>query len=299
MSIITVTELRKFYGDTKAVQDVSFSVEAGEIFGILGPNGSGKTTTVECLAGLRQADAGQIDVLGIDPQAHPARVRNVLGIQLQEAGLQAKLRVGEAMRLYASFYPDPADPTEILTQLGLKDKVNTAYEDLSGGQKQRLSIALALVGNPQVAILDELTTGLDPQARRDTWQFIERIRDRGVTIILVSHFMDEAERLCDRLIVLDRGLVVASGTPRELASAGVKGRVFRMRLNGPSPIDIAALPEVTSVTSHRDQIEVHGSPAALPIVLGALYQHGVVPEDVQTLTRSLEDAFVDLVGKQN
>src|SRR5687767_15466161 len=192
MAIIEVSNLRKRYGDTVAVDDVSFTVEAGEIFGVLGPNGAGKTTTVECVEGLRVPDQGSITVLGLNPQRDRAALRQRLGVQLQESKLPDRLRVWEALDLYSSYYRRPADWNRLLEILGLAEKRNTPYAKLSGGQKQRLSIALALVGNPTVAILDELTTGLDPQARRDTWDLIEQVRDSGVTIVLVTHFMDEA-----------------------------------------------------------------------------------------------------------
>ena len=205
MPVIEVSDLRKRYGERVAVDGVSFTVEEGEIFGILGPNGAGKTTTVECIAGLRTPDTGEITVLGLDPQRDGAQLRHRLGMQLQESQLPDKLKVGEAVRLYASFYSDPADWRALLAELGLADKENARFGKLSGGQKQRLSIALALVGNPRVAVLDELTTGLDPQARRDTWDLIEQVRARGVTVVLVTHFMDEAERLCDRVALIDAG----------------------------------------------------------------------------------------------
>jgi ABC-2 type transport system ATP-binding protein len=199
-----------------AVDDVSFSVEHGEIFGILGRNGAGKTTTVECLVGLRTPDRGRIRVLGRDPRRDRAEVTRRVGVQLQDGQLPERLRVGEAMRLYASFYPDPADPAQLLGQLGLKGKEKVPYAKLSGGQKQRLSIALALVGRPRIAVLDELTTGLDPHARRDTWNLIREVRDQGVTIVLVTHFMPEAERLCDRIAVIDAGRVLTVGSPADL-----------------------------------------------------------------------------------
>jgi len=175
---------------------VSFRVSRGEIFGIIGPNGAGKTT-VECISGLRIPDSGVTRVLGLDPQADRATIRECVGVQLQESSLPLLIKVGEALELFASFYRQPADPAQLMETLGLAAKRNTSFRRLSGGQKQRLSIALALVGNPQLAILDELTTGLDPQARRDTWELIEHVRDQGVTVILVTHYMDEAERLCD------------------------------------------------------------------------------------------------------
>ncbi|RAY14367.1 ABC transporter ATP-binding protein [Actinomadura craniellae] len=218
MSVIDIENLHKRYGGTAAVADVSLQVERGEIFGIIGRNGAGKTTLVECVAGLRRPDGGTIGVLGLDPGRDGAELRRRVGVQLQQSALPDRLRVGEAVELYASFYPDPADGDRLLADLGLADRRRTAYAKLSGGQQQRLSIALALIGRPEIAILDELTTGLDPHARRDTWRLIQGIRDRGVTVVLVTHFMDEAERLCDRIAVLDAGRVVALDTPAGLAA---------------------------------------------------------------------------------
>jgi ABC-2 type transport system ATP-binding protein len=215
--VIDVRHLYKRYGDTVAVDDVSFSVQPGEIFGILGPNGAGKTTTVECVEGLRAPDGGTISVLGLDPRRDRAELTQRVGVQLQDSQLPDRLRVAEALELNSAFYRTPADWRSLLEVLGLAAKARTPYGKLSGGQKQRLSIALALVGNPQVAVLDELTTGLDPQARRDTWELIEGVRDRGVTIVLVTHFMEEAERLCDRVALIDTGRVVAVDTPATLA----------------------------------------------------------------------------------
>ncbi|MER7858392.1 ABC transporter ATP-binding protein [Amycolatopsis japonica] len=216
MPIIEVTNLRKTYGEHVAVDDVSFHVEQGEIFGILGTNGAGKTTTVECLQGLRTPDSGSMSVLGLDPGKDHAGLRQRLGSQLQESRLPDKIKVHEALDLYASFYANPADTGDLLAKLGLTGQRDKYFGKLSGGQKQRVSIALALVGRPEVAVLDELTTGLDPHARRDTWKLVEAVRDTGVTVLLVTHFMDEAERLCDRLAIFDAGRVVATGTPAEL-----------------------------------------------------------------------------------
>lgn len=294
--VVQVSNLRKRYGEHVVVRDVSFSVRPGEIFGILGPNGAGKTTTVETLAGLRHADGGTVRVLGSDPQRDPSIVRSTLGIQLQESSLPPRLKVIEALRLYASFYPDPADPEQLIDLLGLQQKRTTAFGKLSGGQKQRLSIALALIGNPRVAILDELTTGLDPQARRETWELIEKVRDDGVTILLVTHFMDEAERLCDRLVVIDGGRVVAQGSPRELTRQQGSERTIRLLLPPGSPtVDLLALPAVRSVRQVQEELEVTGTTRVLPEVIGALAEQHVIPEEVRTLTRSLEDVFVDLV----
>ncbi len=222
MPVISVEHLRKQYGERVAVADVSFAVEAGEIFGLLGPNGAGKTTAVECVAGLRVPDGGTVRVLGLDPHRDGAELHQRVGVQLQASELPERMRVGEALDLHCAFYRDPADPDRLLDLLGLTEQRGVAFKKLSGGQRQRLSIALALVGNPEVALLDELTTGLDPGARREAWALIRAIRDSGVTVLLVTHFMDEAQRLCDRVAVVDRGRVVALDSPAELtASLGV------------------------------------------------------------------------------
>jgi ABC-2 type transport system ATP-binding protein len=217
MTAIEVERLRKQYGAKVAVDDVSFTVAEGEIFGLLGRNGAGKSSTVDCIAGLRAPDRGRIRVAGLDPRRDHRELRHLLGVQLQDSALPAKLTVAEAMRLYASFYRSPADIAGLLDMLDLTEKRNTKYRGLSGGQKQRLSIALALIGRPRIAILDELTTGLDPVARRDSWELIDNIRNEGVTIMLVTHFMTEAERLCDRVAILDHGRLAAIGTPAQLA----------------------------------------------------------------------------------
>ncbi|WP_344857524.1 ABC transporter ATP-binding protein [Amycolatopsis ultiminotia] len=222
MSIIEVTELRKAYAGRTVVDGVSFTVERGEIFGILGTNGAGKTTTVECLQGLRTPDSGVLSVLGLNPARASAELRRRVGTQLQDARLPDKLRVREALELFATFYPHPADIGDLLHRLGLEQHRDTGFGKLSGGLKQRLSIALALVGDPEIAILDELTTGLDPHARRDTWKLVEGVRAAGVTVVLVTHFMDEAQRLCDRVAIFDAGRVIATGTPAELIATTEK-----------------------------------------------------------------------------
>jgi ABC-2 type transport system ATP-binding protein len=214
---VQVTGLRKRYGAKFAVDGVSFRVEQGEIFGILGPNGAGKTTTVECVEGLRRPDAGSVRVLGLDPRADRRAVRELVGAQLQECQLPDKLTVAEALDLYASFYPCPADPAALAERLGIAEKRRTQYRRLSGGQKQRLSIALALVGRPRLVVFDELTTGLDPAARRRSWALVEELRASGITVLLVTHYAEEAERLCDRVAVIAAGRVVGCGSPAELA----------------------------------------------------------------------------------
>jgi ABC-2 type transport system ATP-binding protein len=211
--VVEIVDLRKAYGGTVAVADVSFEVHRGEVFGVLGPNGAGKTTTVECAAGLRRPDAGTVRVLGLDPATDPDAVRQRVGIQLQHAALPGRMTVGEAMAVFASAYRNPADPDTLLADWGMSEHRRRAFGKLSGGQRQRLFIALALLGDPEVVVLDELTTGLDPAARRDTWTLVRALRRQGTTVLLVTHAMDEAEALCDRLVVIDRGRVVATGTP--------------------------------------------------------------------------------------
>ncbi|WP_326561182.1 ABC transporter ATP-binding protein [Micromonospora sp. NBC_01796] len=299
MPVISVNHLRKRYGTQVAVDDVSFTVDSGEIFGILGPNGAGKTTTVECVAGLRRPDAGDISVLGLDPRRDGAELRHRVGVQLQASELPAKLTVAEALELYASFYRDPADWRALLDELGLAEKRNTRFAKLSGGQQQRLSIALALVGNPQVAILDELTTGLDPQARRDTWGLIEQVRARGVTILLVTHFMEEAEQLCDRLAVINEGRVVALDTPAGLV-AGVDQQQ-RVRFRPTTPLDdqlLVVLPEVREVTRQGAQIIVTGTGDLLHAVTSVLARNQIVAADLRYEHSSLDDAFLSLTNRQ-
>ena len=298
MSIIEVEQLRKTYGDIAAVDGVSFSVEEGEIFGILGPNGAGKTTTVECIVGLRVADSGAIRVLGLDPRTERDRMREDVGVQLQESVLPSKIKVGEALDLYHSFYRRAADPDRLLDLLGLSVKRDVYFKNLSGGQKQRLSIALALVGDPKVAVLDELTTGLDPQTRRDTWELIEGVRDRGVTIILVTHFMDEAERLCDRVALVDRGKIVALDSPDGLAQRVRSGKSVRFTPSAPFDDGLLTdLPDVQSVERQGERVVVHGSGDLVNAVILALAAAGVTAQKVELDTPSLEDAFVNLTGR--
>jgi ABC-2 type transport system ATP-binding protein len=223
MSIIEVEGLRKAYGGKVAVDGVSFTVGQGEIFGLVGPNGAGKTSIVETLAGLRRPDAGTVRVLGHDPANERRELAQRIGIQLQSAELPDRLRVWEALDLYASFYRDPADWRDLLVEWDLEDKRDTAFADLSGGLKQRLMVVLAFVGSPELVFLDELTTGLDPRARRATWEIVRDIRTKGVTVLLVTHFMDEAEQLCDRVAVVDRGRLVALDRPAALVDRATIG----------------------------------------------------------------------------
>lgn len=297
MSVIEVNNLHKRYGDHVAVEDVSFTVERGEIFGIIGPNGAGKTTTVECLEGLRQPDRGSARVLGLDVRRGRAELRQRVGVQLQGGGLPEKLTVREALNLYSSFYHKPANGERLLAELGLSSKRNTAFGKLSGGQKQRLSIALALVGNPEVVVLDELTTGLDPQARRETWELIGNIRKRGVTVLLVTHFMDEAERLCDRLAVIDEGRIVAMDSPAGLIARVNAEQYLYFRPS--APLDerlLTGLPEVTGVRSDAE-VRITGRGNLLSAVTSLLAQQGIKANQLRLEQTSLEDAFVALTGR--
>lgn len=296
-AVIEVRHLHKRYGAHVAVDDVSFTVEQGEIFGILGPNGAGKTTTVECVEGLRTPDGGRIRVLGLDPLRDRAELTQRLGVQLQDGRLPDRMTVGEALRLYRSFYREPADPQVLMDALGLADRHRTRYADLSGGQQQRLSVALALIGGPQVAVLDELTTGLDPQARRDTWELIQDVRSRGVTILLVTHFMEEAERLCDRVALIDRGRVAALDSPAALAERVVDGRRIRFRPSVPfEDALLTDLPDITGLVRHGGLVEVTGTGNALNAITSVLARHGIVAEHLRVDQPSLEDAFVALTG---
>jgi ABC-2 type transport system ATP-binding protein len=279
---------------------VSFSVEEGEIFGILGPNGAGKTTTVEAIAGLRAPDSGEIRVLGLDPRRDRDQLRALVGVQLQESELPDRLTVREALSLFASFYRRPEDPATLIDELGLGEQRNKAYGTLSGGQKQRLSIALALVGRPKVAILDELSTGLDPQARRETWQLIESIRDRGVTVLLVTHLMEEAERLADRVAVFRDGRIVAIDTP-----AGIVAMVDpeqRLRFRPSVPIDdglLTGLPEVRRVERTGTVVVVTGTGNLLGAVTAVLARRHILANDLRIEQPNLDDAFVALTGRRS
>jgi ABC-2 type transport system ATP-binding protein len=297
-AVIEVQHLHKNYGETAAVDDVCFAVEEGEIFGILGPNGAGKTTTVECIEGLRTPDRGEISVLGLNPLRDRAELTQRLGVQLQDSQLPDKLRVTEALELYSSFYRRPADWRALLDMLGLAGKSKTAFKKLSGGQKQRLSIALALLGSPQVAVLDELTTGLDPQARRDTWDLIEGVRARGVTIVLVTHFMEEAERLCDRVALIDSGRIVALDTPAALAARVEVEQ--RIQFRPSAPLDdrlLTSLPDVTSIIRRGDVVVVTGNSNALNAVTSVLARHRIEARQLRVEQANLEDAFLALTGR--
>jgi ABC-2 type transport system ATP-binding protein len=295
---VEIAHLRKTYGALVAVDDVSLAVAEGEIFGILGPNGAGKTTTVECAIGLRVPDAGTIRLLGLDPQADREKVHEIVGVQLQASAMPAKLRVGEILDMYRSFYRHPADVGDLIEALGLAGKRRDYYKALSGGQRQRLSVALALIGRPKIAVLDEMTTGLDPAARREAWDLLEGVRASGMTILLVTHFMEEAERLCDRVAVVDGGRIVALDTPAGLTARARGGKTVRFLPS--APFDdrlLLGLPEVTRVDRSGRHVVVTGTGELVNAVILTLAAAGVTARDVQLDSSNLEEAFVKLTGK--
>lgn len=295
MAIIEANGVRKAYAGRTVVDGVSFTVDEGEIFGILGPNGAGKTTTVECIGGLRVPDAGTVRVAGLDPVADHDRVTRLLGAQLQESELQPKITVAEALELYSAFYPDPADWRELAERLGLHTAFGTRFAKLSGGQKQRLSIALALVGNPRVVVLDELTTGLDPRARRDTWKLIEDVRDSGVTVLLVTHFMEEARQLCDRIAVIDKGKVVALDTPSGLIGKADSSTVISFTPSRPlADTELGQLPGAASIERKGDRIVISGTDETVNAVISLLARHSVTAHRLRVSEATLDDAFLDL-----
>ena len=300
-AVIEVTGLTKRYGGRRVqvvVDDISFHVDKGEIFGILGPNGAGKTTAVECLEGLRKRDGGEVRILGLDPRTDAHRLHQRIGVQLQETQLPEKLKVREALELYASFYPDPADWRELLERWGLTGKANTSFAKLSGGQKQRLFIALALVGNPEVVFLDELTAGLDPGARRTTWDLISKVRAQGVTVVLVSHFMDEVEELCDRVAILEQGRIAALDTPAGLVDRA--GGEYRVRFRPMAPLDeqsLTALPGVVSVSRRGVQVDISGTGDFASAITAELARRQVIVADLRIEGRSLDSAYVALTGR--
>ncbi len=299
--VVIVNGLRKWYGDVKAVDGVSFEVKRGEIFGIVGPNGAGKTTTVECVEGLRRPDGGTVRLLGLDPLAQRMAVAERVGVQLQESALPPRLRVAEALTLFGAFYSQCANPGELLTRLGLADKAKAAFGKLSGGQKQRLFIALALVNRPEVVFFDELTTGLDPQARRVTWDLVRQVRDDGCTVLLTTHSMEEAERLCDRVLIMDHGAIVALDTPEALIrSLGAEQRlVFTLPPGQLPPAALTDLPQVSHVEQAEGRLTVYGQgDRFVSSVVYALEDAGVPFLDLRTVQPSLEDVFLALTGRE-
>ncbi len=292
--VIAVEGLRKTYRETTAVADISFSVEEGEIFGLLGPNGAGKTTTVECLQGLRRADRGSIQVLGLDPRTQVRQLRRRIGSQLQESALPDRIKVWEALELFATLAHGSADWESLMEQWGLADKRNATFASLSGGQQQRLFIALALVNEPQLVFLDEMTTGLDPAARHVAWELIEQVRKRGTTVVLVTHFMDEAEALCDRIAIVNRGLVVDLDTPQALIGRHAGSVQVRFSAEIEDISWLNGVPGVSRVGRQGYRIEVDGEGPVLALVASALVERGILPEDLRVERSTLEEVFLAL-----
>jgi ABC-2 type transport system ATP-binding protein len=299
-SAISVDNLRKVYGPVVAVDGISFEVHEEEIFGMVGPNGAGKTTTIECIEGLRRPDEGSVQVLGLHPQRDGYELRERIGVQLQEAALPYRIKVWEALDLFASFYSRQVDWHPLLERLGLAEKHNAPFAKLSGGQKQRLFIALALVNDPDLVFLDELTTGLDPQARRAMWDLVRSIRERGKTVFLTTHYMEEAEQLCDRVAVIDQGQIVALDTPENLIrSLGAENRVVFSVDDRFDEEPLRAAPGVTRVERIGERVVVYGQGDRLVGgVVNALEAGGARFHDLRTEQPSLEDVFLALTGRE-
>jgi len=297
--VIQVTHLRKRYGSTVAVDDVSFEVNEGEIFGLIGPNGAGKTTTMECVEGVRTPDDGHISVLGLDPIRDIYELQPRVGVQLQEAHLQKRIKVREAVALWASLYRSTLDPRQLLEQLGLGDKRDAWFMTLSGGQKQRLFIALALINNPEVVFLDELTTGLDPQARHAIWDLVRGIRARGKTIFLTTHLMEEAERLCDRVAIIDHGHIVDINSPSGLIRKHCPQRSVIVTTDDRSAdARLRAIAGVEVTRADDGVLTVRGDSAELMTgVIQCLADHRIRVTDFQTVVPTLEDVFLKLTGR--
>ncbi len=299
---IETFDLSKHYGELKAVDKLNLKVKRGEIFGLLGPNGAGKTTTVEMLVGLRTRDGGKIAVLGLDPGKQAKELKNRLGVQLQQVALYPRLTVAEMAALFASFYPKRLNPAEVIAKVGLAEKAKVQTRKLSGGQKQRLAIALTMVGDADLVFLDEPTTGLDPQARRGLWSLILDLKRRGKTVFLTTHYMDEAERLCDRVAIIDHGRIIALDSPRELINQHFDQRAVEFESEKLAhDTALGGLPGVTRIrTNGDDQVTLYTTDAAATINGLLRYsQSARAPvEDLAVRHATLEDVFLKLTGRR-
>jgi ABC-2 type transport system ATP-binding protein len=298
-SVIQVSGVRKTYGSTVAVDEISFEVNDGEIFGLIGPNGAGKTTTMECIEGLRTPDRGTISVLGLDPFKDVYKLQERIGVQLQQAQLQKRIKVWEAVDLWTSLYRrNVADGELLLEQLGLTDKRNAWFMNLSGGQKQRLFIALALINNPELVFLDELTTGLDPQSRRAIWDLVRNIRERGKTVFLTTHLMEEAERLCDRVAIIEHGRIIDIGRPEHLVNRHCPERTVVLGTDDRTAEErFRAIPRVEAVMRSDSQFTIRGRGDDLVTeVIHCLSDNRIRVTDFRTIVPNLEDVFIKLTG---
>ena len=298
--VIRVSNIRKSYGKLLAVAEISLDVNEGEIFGLIGPNGAGKTTTMECVEGLRRPDSGSIRVLGLDPFRDVYQLQERIGVQLQQAQLQKRIKVWEAVQLWASLYRKKTTSAEqLLEQLGLADKRDAWFMNLSGGQKQRLFIALALINDPEVVFLDELTTGLDPQARRAIWELVRGIRDRGKTVFMTTHLMEEAERLCDRVAIIEHGRIIDIDTPERLVSKNCPERtVILVTEDADAATSFDRIPHLAGVTRGGDRYTLRGSGEEFVTdTIQCLSEHGIRVTEFRTVLPTLEDVFLTLTGR--
>ncbi len=296
--VIHVSGIRKTYSQHVAVDDVSFEVHKGEIFGLIGPNGAGKTTTMECVEGLRTPERGTISVLALDPFKNAYQLQDRIGVQLQESQLQKRIKVWEAIHLWASLYPSAVDGDRLLEQLGLTDKRNSWFMTLSGGQKQRLFIALALINDPELVFLDELTTGLDPQARRAIWELVRGIRTRGKTVFLTTHLMEEAERLCDRVAIIEHGRIIDIDSPAGLVARHCPERTVVLATDDVMAEDrFRTIRQVKTVTRQGSTFSIRGRGADLVAeVIHCLADNRVRVTEFRTVMPTLEDVFLKLTG---
>jgi len=298
-SVIRVSRLRKTYGSTLAVDDLSFEVKSGEIFGLIGPNGAGKTTTMECVEGLRTPDQGTISVVGLDPRRDAYRLQQKVGVQLQQAQLQKRIKVWEAVHLWSSLYGrKKAVGDQLVDQLGLVEKRNTWFMDLSGGQKQRLFIVLPLINDPEVVFLDELTTGLDPQARRAIWELVRGIRKRGKTVFLTTHLMEEAERLCDRVAIIEHGRIIDVGAPEALVQRHCPERTVVLSTHDPAAEErLRKIPRFQAITITDSRFTIRGSgDDFVTDVIHCVSEYRIKVTDFRTVLPNLEDVFLKLTG---
>lgn len=298
-NVVSCADVSRNFGSFTALKDVSFKVREGEVFGIVGPNGAGKTTLLNCLEGLDRPSSGHVEVLGLDPIKDQHSLAQQIGVQLQSAALPPRLTVQDALELYSAFYERPRPWRELLADLGIKDKANARVDRLSGGERQRVFVALALINRPQLAFLDELTTALDPQSRRNMWDTVEHVRDGGATVVLTTHYMEEAERLCDRVAIIDHGRLVALDTVTSLIQQHAGDTTAKLILSAsPSAeFDLNGVPGVTSARTEGRELTIRGTADGLQGVLAALAAHRITVTSMSTTTPGLEDVFLALTGR--